>query len=123
MKQLLIIFVFAFFQAPTTIVRNNGDQLSLKDVVIYQNEEQGSTNSLGYNYRGKSSEIAFSAIKRISFKETIKRKKGITTYRVILVKSDNSKREVEIDLVKLEGINESGKMESMNFSSIDKISF
>ena len=123
MKTLLITLVFAFFQNPLTVVKNNGDQLSLNNAVIYQSEANGSSNSLSYSYRGESAQVLFKNIKRISFKETVKRKKGVTTYRVILVKSDNNKIEVEIDLVKLEGMGESGKKESMSFSSIDKILF
>lgn len=123
MKTLLITLVFAFFQNPLTVVKNNGDQLSLSNAVIYQNETNGSSSSLNYSYRGESAQVLFKNIKRISFKETVKRKKGVTTYRVVLVKSDNNKIEVEIDLVKLEGMGESGKKESMSFGSIDKISF
>lgn len=123
MKTLLITLLLYFSQSSVTVVKNNGDQLNLSDVVIFQNDVSGSSNSINYSYRGEKAAMAFKNIKRISFKETVKRKKGITTYRVILVKSDNNKLEVEIDLVKLEGIAKSGKMESMNFSSIDKISF
>lgn len=123
MKTILIIFGFFLMQNPITVVKNNGDELQLENVKIYQSESQGSGEELNYSYRGEGATLAFEKIKRISFKESIKKKKGITTYRVILVKSDNSKLEVEIDLVKLEGTAKSGKVESMNFSSVDKISF
>lgn len=123
MKMLLIILLSSFFQTPLTVVKNNGDQLGLTDVLIYQNNEVGTAGSLSYSYRGEKNEVEFKDIKRISFKETLKRKKGITTYRVILVKSNNNKLEVEIDLVRLEWTNKSGKKESMGFSSVDKISF
>ena len=123
MKTLLISIVLFVFQDPVTVTKNNGDQFDLSEVTIYQNETSGSSGLLSYSYRGEGSEVAFSDIKRISFKETVKRKKGITTYRVILVKSNNSKLEIEVDLVKLEGTTKDGKKESMNFSSIDKISF
>lgn len=123
MKLLLITLVLSFAQKPVTIVKNNGDQFGLTNVMIFQNETSGSSSSISYSYRGENAQVTFKQIKRISFKETVKRKKGITTYRVILVKSDNSKLEVELDLVKLVGVGMSGKKESMNFSSIDKISF
>ncbi len=123
MKTLLIILVLSLAQDPVSVVKNNGDQVDLSNVMIFQNETSGSSNSINYSYRGENSTITFQDIKRISFKETVKRNKRITTYRVILVKADNSKLEVEIDLVKLEGIGKSGKKESMNFSSVDKISF
>lgn len=123
MKTLLITLVLSLLQSPLTVVKNNGDQLGLTNVMIYQSDTSGSSNSLNYSYRGENAQVAFKDIKRISFKETVKRKKGITTYRVILVKTDNSKLEIEIDLVKLEGMGTSGKKESMNFSSVDKISF
>ncbi|MEP1032895.1 hypothetical protein [Ekhidna sp.] len=123
MKTLLITLVLSLTQSPVTVVKNNGDQLGLSNVMIFQNEASGSSSSINYSYRGENAKVSFKDIKRLSFKETIKRKKGVTTYRVILVKSDNSKLEVEIDLVKLEGIGKSGKMESMGFSSVDKISF
>lgn len=123
MKALAILSVLFSFQGPITVIKNNGDELGLSNVIIYQSETDNSNDLLYYSYRGKDSKVAFEDIKRISFKETIRKKKGISTYRVILVKSDNNKLEVEMDLVRLEGMNESGKKESMNFSSIDKISF
>lgn len=123
MKTLLISLILAFTQNPMTIVKNNGDEMGLSNVMIYQSVSAGSTTGLNYSYRGENANVTFKDIKRISFKETVKRKKGIVTYRVILVKSDNTKLEVEMDLVKLEGTSNSGKKESMNFSSIDKISF
>ncbi|WP_436517081.1 hypothetical protein [Ekhidna sp. To15] len=123
MKILLITLVLSLAQSPVIIVKNNGDQLDLSNVVIFQSETNGSSNSIRYSYRGEKAKMDFEQLKRISFKETLKRKKGVTTYRVILVKSNNNKLEVEIDLVKLEGIAKSGKVETMNFSSIDKISF
>ncbi len=123
MKTLLIILVLFFAQGPLTVVKNNGDQLSLTNVSFLQSEGSGSSTSLNYSYRGETNNIAFKNIKRISFKETIKRKKGVTTYRVILVKADNSKLEVEVDLVRMEWTGKAGKKESMSFSSVDKISF
>ena len=123
MKTALIITLFSLFQAQVTIVKNNGDQVVLKNIKVFQSEGQSSSGELLYSYRGENSSIAFGDVKRISVKETMQKKKGVTTYRVILVKSDNNKLEVEIDLIKLEGTNESGKLESMNLSSVDKISF
>ena len=123
MKMFLLILALSLFQTQVTVVKNNGDQIGLSNVMIYQNETTGSSDLLDYSYRGEDVKIAFKDIKRISFKETVKRNKGVTTYRIILVKTNNDKLEVELDLVKLEGIKESGKKESMNFGSVDKISF
>ena len=123
MKTLLLLFITISIQAPVTVVKNNGDQLGLSKVKIFQEDTNGSTTSINYSFRGEGRSVTFSEIKRISFKETIKKKKGVTTFRAILVRADNSKLEVEIDLVRLEGVGKSGKMESMSFSSIDKISF
>ncbi len=123
MKLLIITFLLLFSQTQVTVVKNNGDQIVLKNIKMFQSEELSSSNNLRYSYRGEESEIAFDEVKRISVKETVQRKKGITTYRVILVKRNNDKLEVDIDLLKLEGTNDNGKLESMNLSSVDKISF
>ncbi|MEQ9466321.1 MAG: hypothetical protein RLN88_02865 [Ekhidna sp.] len=123
MKILLTILVLSFIQAPVTVVKNNGDEVVLTEVRFYQTDDIASVNMLAYSYRGQEGKIPISQIKRISFKESVKRKKGIATYMVILVKSDNSKLEVEMDLNRLEGIGQNGKAESMNLTSVDKISF
>ncbi|WP_370086568.1 hypothetical protein [Ekhidna sp.] len=123
MKTALIIILFSLFQTQVTVVKNNGDQVVLKNIKVYQSEGQSSSDALIYSYRGEDSNISFKEVKRISVKETLQKKKGVTTYRVILVKSNNDKLEVDIDLIKLEGTNENGKVESMNLSSVDKISF
>ena len=123
MKLFLITLILPFIQAPVTVVKNNGDEILLSDVRFYQTDDTASINMLSYSYRGQDGKVPVSQIKRISFKESVKRKKGISTYLVVLVKSDNSKLEVEMDLNRLEGIGQSGKAESMNLSSVDKISF
>ncbi|WP_425390915.1 hypothetical protein [Ekhidna sp.] len=123
MKLLYITIALAVLQSTTTIVKNNGDQIELKNVLIYQNEKKGSPDVIVYSYRGAKDQVKVKDIKRISFKETIQKKKGITTYRVILVKANNDKLEVEIDLVKVEGLNDEGKKESLSLGSVDKISF
>ncbi|MEP0987017.1 hypothetical protein [Ekhidna sp.] len=123
MNMLLITLLLSLTQSPTTIVKKNGDQIVLTDVMIYQTEEMGSPNSINYSIRGKKEKISVDKVKRISFKETIGKKKGITTYRIILVKNNNDKLEVEMNLVKIEGKDKEGKTASMSLSSIDKISF
>lgn len=123
MKAAFIIILFSLFQTQVTVVKNNGDQVVLKNIKVFQSEEHSSSDELLYSYRGENSSIAFGDVKRISVKETLQKKKGVTTYRVILVKSNNDKLEVDIDLIKMEGTNEYGKVESMNLSSVDKISF
>lgn len=123
MKLILIAILFSFFQSPVTVVKNNGDQVVLKEFIFYQDQESGTKDSIVYSYRGQPGSIKIGELKRISFKETVSKKKGIPTYRVVLVRNNNSKLEVELDLVKVEGITSDGKAESMNFSSVDKISF
>ena len=123
MKFTTIILLFTLFQAPLTVVKNNGDQIILTNVRFYQTEKLASKEEISYSYRGTVDKIKLKEIKRISFKETVQKKKGITTYRVILVKDNNDKLDVELDLVKVEGINSQGEKESMNLSSVDKISF
>ncbi|MEQ8904523.1 hypothetical protein [Ekhidna sp.] len=123
MKFSTIILLFTLFQAPLTVVKNNGDQIILTNVRFYQTEKLASKEEISYSYRGTVDKIKLKEIKRISFKETVQKKKGITTYRVILVKDNNDKLDVELDLVKVEGINSQGEKESMNLSSVDKISF
>ena len=90
---------------------------------MYQSNEKTSNEQIHYLIRGKQEQIKLSEVRRISFKETVQKKKGITTYRAILVKSNNDKLNVEIDLVKVEGLTEDGQMESLSFSTVDKISF
>ncbi|WP_421762746.1 hypothetical protein [Ekhidna sp.] len=123
MNMLLITLLLSLTQSPITIAKKNGDQIVLTDVMIYQTEEMGSPNSINYSIRGKKEKISVDKVKRISFKETIGKKKGITTYRIILVKNNNDKLEVEMNLVKIEGKDKEGKTASMSLSSIDKISF
>ena len=123
MKLLLIAILFSFIQSPVTVVKNNGDQIVLSQAVFYQNENAATKDLISYSYRGKPGSIQIGNIKRISFKETVKKKKGIPTYRVILVRNDNTKLEVEMDLVKLEGVTADGKSESIGLGSVDKITF
>ena len=123
MKLFLISLILYGFQTPLTVVKNNGDESQLNNFVFYQSDTQSSASSLTYSYRGQSKSIALNQVKRISFKESVRRKKGVTTYRVILVKTNNDKLEVEMNLAKLEGKNKNGKTESIGFGSIDKISF
>lgn len=124
MKILLIMLSSVLFQGPSvTITKFNGDQFDLNNARIFQEDEVASGKQLSYFYRDQVAAITISDIKRISFKETVKRKKGITTYRVILVKNSNDKLEVEMNLVRVEGIGVDGKEESINLSSVEKISF
>lgn len=123
MNFITITLALAFLQSPLTVVKNNGDQIVLTKAQIYQTEKDASKESIFYSYRGKVENVSLKEVKRISFKETLKKKKGITTYRVVLVKNNNDKLEVELNLVKIEGVNSEGEKESMNLSSVDKISF
>jgi hypothetical protein len=123
MNFITITLALAFLQSPLTVVKNNGDQVVLTKAQIYQTEKDASKESIFYSYRGKVENVSLKEVKRISFKETLKKKKGITTYRVVLVKNNNDKLEVELNLVKIEGVNSEGEKESMNLSSVDKISF
>lgn len=123
MKVLLIAILFSFVQSPVTVVKNNGEQIVLSQAIFYQKQNDGTKNVINYSYRGKPGSIKIGDIKRISFKETVRKKKGIPTYRVILVRSNNTKLEVEMDMVKVEGMTADGKNESMGFGSVDKISF
>ncbi|WP_424961576.1 hypothetical protein [Ekhidna sp.] len=123
MKLLLIAILFSFAQSSVTIVKNNGDQIVLSRAMFYQKQDAGTKDIISYSYRGKPGSIKINEIKRISFKETVRKKKGVPTYRVILVRSNNTKLEVEMDMVKVEGMTADGKSESLGLGSIDKISF
>ncbi|MEO1254453.1 MAG: hypothetical protein AAFY41_06150 [Bacteroidota bacterium] len=123
MKLFLISILFVALQDPVTVIKNNGDELLLSDYRIYQSSSKASASSLSYSHHGQKKSIALNQIKRISLKESVRKKKGVATFRVIIVKSNNDKLEVEVDLVKIEGKNENGKLESTGFGSVDKISF
>ncbi|SNT26664.1 hypothetical protein SAMN05421640_3047 [Ekhidna lutea] len=123
MKFLFIAILYSFFQSPVTIVKNNGDEIELTNVLLYQTTAKGTPDVISYSYRGAPGKVNIKEVKRISFKENLGRKKGVTTFKAILVKRNNDKLEVEVNLVKVEGTNKEGKKESMNFSSVDKISF
>lgn len=123
MKVLLIALLLPFYQSQIKIVKNNGDEIVLTEVLIFQTDKKGSPNSITYKLRDKEEKIMVKSVRRISFKESLGKKKGIATYRVILVKDNNDKLDVEIDLVKIQGKNENGKMESLGLGSVDKISF
>ncbi|WP_420318419.1 hypothetical protein [Ekhidna sp.] len=123
MNLLFTAILSLTLQSPITIVKNNGDEIRLSNVQIYQNEKKSSADLLNYTYLGNVESIKIREIKRISFKEALEKKKGVTTYRVILVRSNNDKLEVQLNLAKVEGINNEGKKESLGLGSVDKISF
>lgn len=120
---LVIVLSVHFIQSPAIVSKNSGDEIRLNNYMVFQENLKGAAKQLKYAYRGDQRSIEIQDLKRITLKETLKRKKGIATFRAVLVKKDNVKLEITIDLVRIEGIGENGKEISINFSSVDKISF
>ena len=123
MQAICLILLLSFSQGSVTIVKNNGDLVVLQEATFYQGDKTGTRNTINYAYRGREESIKVSDIKRISFKETLKKKKGNATYRAILVRKNNTKLEIELQMLRVAGLTPAGKSVSLNLSSVDKISF
>lgn len=120
--KLLVLFILFSVQTSGTLTKNNGEQIQLKSVEFYQQQDNSSSTSLNYTFRGKNSTINISELKRVNLKESLDRKKGITTWKALLITKKNEKYEVEIDLVEVTGVTGEGKTESYSANVIDKIS-
>lgn len=120
--KILVLLVLFSFQSSGLITKNNGEQIQLKGVEFFQNQDNGSGSSLKYVYRGKSSTIDLGELKRVNLKESLGKKKGVTTWKTLLITKKNEKFEVELDLVEVVGVNNEGKKESYSANAIDKIS-
>lgn len=122
MKFLAILSLVSFLQGEALITKNNGDEIRLSNVQFYQAEEVPSTKSVYFIYRGEKRSISINELKRINLKESLGKKKGISTWSALLITNENEKFEVSFDFIQLTGINEEGKEETYSSSIIDKIS-
>lgn len=122
MKFILISLFFVFSQGSALVVKNNGDQIRLSNVELYQTSDQPTT-TLVCEFRGEELLLEINDLKRMNLKESMERKKGITTWNALLITNANEKYEVLIDFIEIRGINQDGKEESYSSSIINKISF
>lgn len=120
MKYLFIVLVF-YSQLGGTITKNNGEQIALRKIEIFQKQDVATNTTITYNYRGSQTSMDISKLKRINLKESLARKKGVTTWIALLVTNKNEKYEVKIDLVQVKGINSDGKEEVYSSNVINKI--
>lgn len=122
MKIILISLFFVFSQGSALVVKNNGDQIRLSNIELYQTNDQPTT-TLVCEFRGEELLLEIDDLKRMNLKESMERKKGITTWNALLITKANEKYEVLIDFIEIRGINQDGKEESYSSSVINKISF
>lgn len=122
MKIILISLFFTFAQGSALVVKNNGDQIRLSKIELYQTNDQPTT-TLVCEFRGEELLLEIDDLKRMNLKESMERKKGITTWNALLITKANEKYEVLIDFIEIRGINQDGKEESYSSSVINKISF
>lgn len=120
MKYIFIVLVF-YSQLGGTITKNNGEQIALSKIEIFQKQNVATNTTITYNYRGSQTSMDISKLKRINLKESLARKKGVTTWLALLVTDKNEKYEVKIDLVQVKGINSDGKEEVYSSNVINKI--
>jgi len=123
MKFFCLLSLIYTLQNSGYITKNSGEEIPLNDIMLYQSPENGKSDMLLYNYRGEERSISINEVKRINLKENLNKKKGITTWNVLIVTRKNEKYEAQLDLVEVRGTNSEGKQEIISSSVINKISF
>ncbi|MEM6736119.1 MAG: hypothetical protein AAGC64_08815 [Bacteroidota bacterium] len=119
---LILIITFNFLlQDYVSIMKDNGEILTLTEVRFYQTKSSSSKTTINYRKLGAKKTIELSKLKRINFKNLAERKKGIQKWQVILVEKSNAKHDVELNLVEISGIDSAGKQQVISASSINKI--
>ncbi|GAB4244217.1 MAG: hypothetical protein Tsb0034_22360 [Ekhidna sp.] len=119
---LTITLTLLFSQQSAVVVKNNGEEIKLTDITIFQKPNIPSKSAISYSFRGQKRTLDYSAIRRINLKESLGRKKGVTTWKALLVTRENEKFEIEVDIVEIGGKNEEGKEEVYSSHTINKIS-
>ena len=122
LTMITICLLISFWSFSGQVTLNNGEVMTLQDIQLFQ-QEAAPADILVFREHNQSKQIPLSQLKRINLKESISRKKGITSWLVILVERSNAKHEVEMDLIEVKGKNDSGREEVISANSINKISF
>ncbi|MEQ9405913.1 MAG: hypothetical protein RIM99_20135 [Cyclobacteriaceae bacterium] len=125
LTKIVFIFFLMYSEQSTSalVVKNNGDEVELSNVCLYYGSSESCSAKATFMYNGKLKEWDFSEVKRINLKEVKSRKKGVVTWKALLIRRDNEKFEVEIQLDRIEGDNPSGEKIEISGGAIDKISF
>jgi hypothetical protein len=125
MKTLFLILAFLYpnVQTSCVIVKNNGEEVKLAALVIHQSTTSTSFDQLNFVSNGKKQTLDLKDLKRVNLQEAIDKKKGVTTWKALIIKKNDQKMEVNIDLIKISGTNASGEKMVFMSASIDKILF
>lgn len=125
----LLIFLFAavsIVQNPVSVFRKNGEEVQYKTIEIVQEGQVKSSargSTLVFSSRNKRIYKKIGEIRRINLKELENRKKGISTWKALLITTSNEKLEVTFRFSEIRGVAEDGDSSSIPSGSIDKISF
>ncbi len=127
---MLIIYALLFCMLPTmelqevfVVIKQNGDQIMLKNLKIVQGEDVVSDQALIFSSNGKKMSQPLSDLRRLNLKDDVQKKKGVVTWNALLIKSNDKKLEIQIEIARITGINESGNLVEIPGGSIDKIIF
>ena len=106
-----------------TVVKKNGHEVRLTEITFFQSEREEGSAALSYIYNGRSLTIAERDAKRINLNKAVEKSKGITTWEALLVRTNGDKLEIRINLNKIKGKSDDGKIVTIPGGAIDKISF
>ncbi|MBC6401747.1 MAG: hypothetical protein GDA42_12060 [Ekhidna sp.] len=119
---LIINLVISIILQSGSIAKKNGEIIRFSDISVYQ-ERDTKAKSLTFSKGNRLKTIEISELRRINFKESIGKSKGVTRWLAVLVEKNNVKHEVEIELHEIRGVNSDGEEFSLSANTIDKISF
>lgn len=125
MKTLFLFFVLLSTDEQTscTIVKNNAEEVKLSSLVIHQSTTSTSYDQLVIVINGKKGSMNLKELRRVNLQESLGKKKGVTTWKALIVKKNDQKIEVQLDLIKVSGTSPSGEKMAFMSGSIDKILF
>ncbi len=110
-------------QSGITVTKKNGDEIRLSNITVVQSPDVSSDQYISFKSNGKDWTLTLNSIRRINLKSVSSRKKGVPTWEALLVKKDNQKLEVQLDLVRIIGSDSSGGTVEISSNTIDKLSF
>ncbi|MBC6425448.1 MAG: hypothetical protein GDA51_03070 [Ekhidna sp.] len=121
-NMLIINLVISIILQSGSIAKKNGEIIRFSDISVYQ-ERDTKAKALTFFKGNRLKTIEISKLRRINFKESIGKSKGVTKWLAVLVEKNNVKHEVEIELYEIRGVNSDGEEFSLSANTIDKISF
>lgn len=120
---LTLLIVCLSLQTHCAVIKNNGDEIKISELVIHQSATSTSFDQLVTFHQGKQHVFELKNLKRVNLQESLGKKKGVTTWKALVVKRNDQKMEVKLDLIRISGTTTSGKKIELSASVIDKISF